>query len=259
MTAAYVDAASGVSGDMFLGALVDAGVDLGVLQRAVDRLGVDGLRLTAVTTRRNGVAATKVDVTYPVQDEVRGLREVLAIIVASGLAPDVAAAATSVFRRLAAAEAVVHGVSVDEVHFHEVGAADALADVVGTAAGLHELGVTRLFVGSVNVGSGTVACEHGVLPVPAPATARRRTKTAAMDNPATESASRGCTANHGSGMPAAPRAESFSPMGASSAHCRSGTRGEGPDLAFVGPVPFHGPARVWRGVRRRQTDRPQGW
>lgn len=172
MTAAYVDAASGVSGDMFLGALVDAGVDPGVLQRAVDRLGVDGLRLTAVTTRRNGVAATKVDVTYPVQDEVRGLREVLAIIVASGLAPDVAAAATSVFRRLAAAEAVVHGVSVDEVHFHEVGAADALADVVGTAAGLHELGVTRLFVGSVNVGSGTVACEHGVLPVPAPATAR---------------------------------------------------------------------------------------
>ena len=94
MTAAYVDAASGVSGDMFLGALVDAGVDPGVLQRAVDRLGVDGLRLTAVTTRRNGVAATKVDVTYPVQDEVRGLREVLAIIVASGLAPDVAAAAT---------------------------------------------------------------------------------------------------------------------------------------------------------------------
>ncbi len=172
MTIAYIDAASGVSGDMFLGALVDAGVSIRVLQAAVDRLGVAGLRLEAAETRRAGVRATKVDVTYPHQHEHRGLHDVLAIIAATGLPAEVLDAAGAVFRRLAVAEAAAHEVSVDEVHFHEVGAADALADVLGTVVGLHELGVERLLCGSVNVGSGSVECAHGTLPVPAPATAR---------------------------------------------------------------------------------------
>jgi uncharacterized protein (TIGR00299 family) protein len=168
---ACLDASSGISGDLFLGALVDAGVPLGILQSAVDGLGVEGLRLTAARTSRGGVAATKVDVTYPPQDEHRHLRQIVALIAGSSLDGAVKERAIAVFGRLAEVEAAVHGVDVEHVHFHEVGAADAIADVVGSVAGLHHLGAQRLLVGSINVGSGHVSCAHGVLAVPAPATA----------------------------------------------------------------------------------------
>ncbi len=170
MRVACLDAASGVSGDLFLGALVDAGVPLGVLQTAVDTLGVEGLRLTAAAASRDGVRATKVDVTYPPQDEHRHLRHIVSLIEAAALPSPVKEGAIAVFGRLAEVEAAVHGVSVDSVHFHEVGAADAIADVVGSVTGLHHLGAERLLVGSINVGSGEVLCDHGVLAVPAPAT-----------------------------------------------------------------------------------------
>lgn len=170
MRVACLDAASGVSGDLFLGALVDVGVPLGVLQSAVDGLGVEGLRLTATAASRDGVQATKVDVAYPPQDEHRHLRHIVSLIEAAALPRPVKESAIAVFRRLAAVEAAVHGVGIETVHFHEVGAADAIADVVGSVAGLHHLGVERLLVGSINVGSGEVLCDHGVLAVPAPAT-----------------------------------------------------------------------------------------
>lgn len=170
MRIAYLDAFSGVSGDLLLGALVDAGIPLETVQSAVDCLGVDGLRLTATKTKRAGIGATKVDVTYPLQHEHRRLHHVVSLIGASSLAEDVKGQAIAVFLRLAEVEAAVHGVQVEEVHFHEVGAADAIADVVGSVAGLHQLSVDALFVGSINVGSGRVQCAHGLLPVPAPAT-----------------------------------------------------------------------------------------
>ncbi len=170
MRVACLDAASGVSGDLFLGALVDAGVALDVLQSAVDGLGVEGLRLTATSTSRDGIAATKVDVVYPPQKEHRHLRRIVSLIESSPLPRPVRDDVIKVFRRLAEVEAAVHGVSVEAVHFHEVGAADAIADVVGSVTGLHHLGVERLLVGSINLGSGEVVCEHGVLAVPAPAT-----------------------------------------------------------------------------------------
>ena len=167
---ACLDAASGVSGDLLLGAVADAGIPVQSLQSAVDRLGVDGLRLTATRTTRAGVAATKVDVIHPPQREYRHLRDVVSLIEASSLAEEVKAGALAVFLRLAEVEAAVHGVPVEDVHFHEVGAADTLADVVGSVAGLSELGADALLIGSINVGSGQVHCAHGLLPVPAPAT-----------------------------------------------------------------------------------------
>ena len=170
MRVAYLDAASGVSGDLCLGALVDVGIPVEEIQDAVDLLGIDGLRIAATRTTRDGVAATKVDVTYPVQHEPRHLSRIVALIGESSLAESVKVKATAVFERLAVAEAAVHGVSVEEVHFHEVGAADALADIVGSVVGLGVLGVDALLVGSINVGSGQVRCAHGLLPVPAPAT-----------------------------------------------------------------------------------------
>jgi pyridinium-3,5-bisthiocarboxylic acid mononucleotide nickel chelatase len=168
---ACLDAGSGVSGDMLLGALVDAGLPLEDLQGAVDALGIEGLRLAAARTVRGGVMATKVDVTYPAQHQHRHLSDIVSLIGASALPEDVKDGSIAVFRRLGAAEAAVHKVDVDEVHFHEVGAADALADVVGSVYGIRRLGVEELLVGPVNVGSGHVICAHGVLPVPAPATA----------------------------------------------------------------------------------------
>ncbi|HSL95984.1 MAG TPA: LarC family nickel insertion protein [Thermoleophilia bacterium] len=171
MRVAYLDPSSGVSGDLLLGALVDVGVPLAVLQAAVDTLGGGGLSLKPATVLRHGVSGTRVDVTYPEQHEHRCLSDIVAMIAASGLPAGVRRQAIAVFTRLAEVEAAVHEVAVDEIHFHEVGAADALADVVGAVTGFDALAVERVLVGPVNVGSGRVTCAHGTLPVPAPATA----------------------------------------------------------------------------------------
>jgi uncharacterized protein (TIGR00299 family) protein len=170
MKIAYLDPFSGVSGDLFLGALVDAGVPVHELQSIIDSLGIRGLTLDSCDTLRNGIRATKVNVSYPPQHVHRHLRDIVCLIEAS-LAPEaVKERAIGVFLRLAEVEAAVHGVAIENIHFHEVGAADAIADVVGSVAGLSWLAVDQLQVGPVNVGSGRVVCAHGVLPVPAPAT-----------------------------------------------------------------------------------------
>lgn len=169
---AHLDPFSGVSGDMFLGALVDAGMPVGDLSEAIGSLGVPGLVVSADTVRRGGLAATKVTVTYPPQQTHRHLREIVTMIEEGDLPETVKADAISVFYKLGEAEASIHGVGLQKVHFHEVGAADAIADVVGTVWGLDALGAERVTVGSVNVGAGLVKCDHGTLPVPAPATLR---------------------------------------------------------------------------------------
>jgi uncharacterized protein (TIGR00299 family) protein len=156
----WLDAQAGASGDMLLGALVDAGVPLPVLQDAVDALGL-GIALTAAVVTRAGLGATKVDVHAPADDRAtRTWADVRALV--SGRP-------AAVFARLAEAEAAVHRVPVDEVHFHEVGAHDALADVVGVCAGIAHLGLTELHCSTVALGSGTTRGAHGPLPVPAPA------------------------------------------------------------------------------------------
>jgi uncharacterized protein (TIGR00299 family) protein len=170
MTLAFLDPYSGVSGDMLLGALVDSGLGVDALQQALTSLGVEGLRVTSNVVLRSGIGATKVEVEHPPQHEHRHLGHIVSLIEDSDLAGEVKERAVAVFLRLAEAEAAIHRIDVHQVHFHEAGAADAIADVVGTVFGLEQLGIDELLVGTVNVGAGMVHCAHGLLPVPAPAT-----------------------------------------------------------------------------------------
>jgi uncharacterized protein (TIGR00299 family) protein len=165
----WLDCGAGASGDMLLGALVDAGVPLETLQTAVDGLGVEPVRLTAAATTRGGLGACKVDVEAGDSGATRTWADVRTLLERAQLAERVRRTALDVFARLATAEGVVHRVPADEVHFHEVGALDALADVVGVAAGLHALGLSELAASTVSLGSGTTRGAHGPVPVPAPA------------------------------------------------------------------------------------------
>ncbi len=167
----YVDPFSGASGDMFLGALVDLGYPFSRLREDVSALGLPGLTLRRRRVTRAGLAATQVKVQAAGGQPHRGRREIRGLLRRARLEPEVRHRALEVFEALIQAEARIHRIAPDRVHLHEVGALDALADVVGTVSALHALGVEEIVAGPVNVGSGTVACEHGVLPVPAPATA----------------------------------------------------------------------------------------
>jgi uncharacterized protein (TIGR00299 family) protein len=167
---AWLDVTAGVAGDMLLGALVDAGADLGAVQRLVDLVLPDTVRLDAAEVRRAGLRAVQVKVTTVRDDHPhRPWREIRDRIAAAGLPGPVAESASAVFRRLAEVEATTHGEPVDEVEFHEVGAWDSIADVIGTCAALQLLGVDDIVATTLALGSGTVRTAHGVLPVPVPA------------------------------------------------------------------------------------------
>ncbi len=184
---AYLDCASGASGDMFLGALVDLGLPLGTLEAEVRKVPLTGYRLEARHVRRASLAATKVDVVIEGHDSSgergdnahehqhnrhRGLSDILSLLERGTLAPAVASRCATLFSRLAETEAAVHGVSANEVHFHEVGAVDSIVDIVGAVAGLEALGVERFVASPLNVGTGTVTMDHGTFAVPPPATNR---------------------------------------------------------------------------------------
>lgn len=165
----WLDCSAGISGDMLLGALVDAGVPLPVLQAAVDAVGVEPVTLQVSDVVRAGIGACKVDVQVADDATGRSWSDVRGLLEAAALDEPVRALALDVFARLATAEAAVHRVAVDDVHFHEVGALDAIADVVGCAAGLVHLGLTSVTASPVTLGSGTTRGAHGPLPVPPPA------------------------------------------------------------------------------------------
>ena len=169
MTLLWVDASAGASGDMLLGALVSAGGDLAVVQAAVDTMGVEPIRLVARRVTRAGLAALKVDVEVAASEVRRTWPDVRALLTAAALPRPVRDRALDVFGRLAVAEAAAHGVDVDDVHFHEVGALDSLADVVGVCAALDHLGITDVQCCPIALGSGAVVAAHGLLPVPGPA------------------------------------------------------------------------------------------
>jgi pyridinium-3,5-bisthiocarboxylic acid mononucleotide nickel chelatase len=216
MRIGYLECFSGISGDMFLGALVDAGVPLRVLEEATAALNV-GARLEARKVMRGGISATKVDVltgdatteephehshghahghdqershshshsqehehahsheqghehTHELLVEYRSLSTILGVIAAASLSDTVKARASRAFQLLGEAEAAIHAIPVEKVHFHEVGAVDTIVDLVCAAAGVEALGTERWMAAPLNVGSGTVECAHGTLPVPAPAT-----------------------------------------------------------------------------------------
>jgi len=171
MTLAYFDSFSGISGDMTLGALVDAGLPIEVLRSELAKLGLPGYTLTSEKVKRSGLAATKVHVVLEEKEQpARHLSGIQRIISGSSLSPVVKTKSQSIFQRLAEVEAKVHGTTPEKVHFHEVGAVDALVDIVGSVIGLEHLGITEIIGSPLNVGSGTVHSAHGKLPVPAPAT-----------------------------------------------------------------------------------------
>jgi uncharacterized protein (TIGR00299 family) protein len=169
---AYLDCASGAAGDMLLGALVDLGLPVEELQGELAKLRLGGWHLEARKVHRAGLHATKVDVVTDGHVHGRRLGDILELIDRSTLDGAVKERSSALFRRLADAEASVHGTGADEVHFHEVGAVDAIVDVVGGVVGLGWLRVARVVASPLNVGTGTVAMQHGVYPVPPPATAR---------------------------------------------------------------------------------------
>ncbi len=171
MKSAYLDAFSGLSGDMLIGALIDAGADPVALERAVAALGLSGYRIAVGRRDLSGIAAVKFDVEVTEPQPERHLGEIRAMIERAGLAPRAERAALAVFAALAEAEAKVHRTTPEEVHFHEVGAVDSIIDIVGAAWALDQLGVAELIVSPLPAGAGFVRSRHGVIPVPAPATA----------------------------------------------------------------------------------------
>ena len=170
---AWIDASAGVAGDMLLGALIDAGADLTVVQEAVDAVVPGSVRLTVANVMRCGQRATKLTVEVLTKDlPHRRWATIRESLQAASLASPVRDRALATFARLAEAEAEAHGIPAEDVHFHEVGALDSIADVVGVAAALADLDVTSVSAGTVAVGSGRVRAAHGELPVPVPAVVR---------------------------------------------------------------------------------------
>ena len=171
MKLAYFDCFSGISVDMTLGALVDAGCDLEHLRSELQGLQVPGWELTAEKVWKNGMAATHIQVNTEDQTKHRSLSAIQQLLKNSQLAPEVRDWSIAIFQKLGEAEARVHDVPIEKIHFHEVGAVDAIVDIVGACIGFQALGIEKFACSPLNVGGGTVKMAHGTLPVPAPATA----------------------------------------------------------------------------------------
>jgi len=167
---AYLDCFSGISGDMLLGALIDAGLSLDELRADLSRLPLSGYEVTAERVTKCGIRGTQVQVKAEDAQAHRGLSDILEVIRQAGLSPAVSRPAEQTFRRLAEAEARVHDTRVDDVHFHEIGAVDAIVDIVGAFCGLQRLGIQEVHASPLPLGGGWVETAHGRLPVPAPAT-----------------------------------------------------------------------------------------
>lgn len=171
MRLAYLDCASGISGDMTLGALVDAGADLGAISDGVASLGLPGVHIVASEVKKKGFRATQITIEHEPEHKHRHLHHITDMIDAGALTPPQKELAKRIFRLLGEAEAKVHGTTIRKVHFHEVGAIDSIADIVGAAIGFNLLGVERVVCSPIPTGRGFIEIAHGRVSVPAPATA----------------------------------------------------------------------------------------
>ena len=172
MRTLYLDCFAGVSGNMFVGALLDLGVPEEQLRKELAKLPIDGYDLSIKKVTKLGIQATYFNVKlgwFP--RKYRYLPDILELINHAPLDEQIKVKSNHVFYRLAEAEAKVHGIAVDKVHFHEIGAIDTIVDIVGTVFGLHFLGIEQIFASKLYTGKGFVKCSHGVMPIPAPATA----------------------------------------------------------------------------------------
>lgn len=169
----YYDCFAGISGDMNLGAMIDLGVDADYLENELRKLNIEGFHLEITKDLRRGISGTKAEVIVenPDNEKHRHLRHVEEIINNSTLSETVKANSLKIFKLIAFAEAKVHSIAVERVHFHEVGALDSIADIVGAAICLDFLKVDKVLSSPIQLGGGTVKCAHGIMPVPAPATA----------------------------------------------------------------------------------------
>jgi pyridinium-3,5-bisthiocarboxylic acid mononucleotide nickel chelatase len=172
MTIAILEPFSGISGDMTLGALVDLGLSQEWLHALPARIGLDGIRTRIERVQRAGIACAKVEFDIPSQPHGRHLRQIREIVQRSDAPERVKARADEAFTAIATVEASIHGVPIERVHLHEVGAVDAILDVVGSIWGFEVLGVSEVYCGAISTGDGTIRSAHGTLPVPAPATLR---------------------------------------------------------------------------------------
>ncbi len=166
---AYADCFSGISGDMLLGALLHAGLDEDFLRSELGKLGLDDLILHVELSSRQSISCRKISISQGRRQDLRTLPAIVKILDQSTLDLEICKKSCAVFRALAEAEAKVHGIPVDRVHFHEIGALDTIVDIVGAIIGLHYLGITRLISSPLPLGNGFVQCSHGRLPLPAPA------------------------------------------------------------------------------------------
>lgn len=171
MKVAYFDCFSGISGDMLVGALLDAGLDFHQLQEEIAKLGLPNVSIQCSNLVKQNIAATKFDVMYEDQKHHRHLKDLNALVENTGIDSEIQRKAKEVFLKIAEAEAKIHGMPVEKVHFHEVGAVDTIVDVVAAMVGLRLMGIEKVFCSTLNVGSGFVTFSHGKFPVPAPATA----------------------------------------------------------------------------------------
>jgi len=184
MKIAYADCFSGVSGDMFLASLLDAGLPIEVLREGIDALDLpEKIELKLTETHKGALRASDLEVIVPHSHNHRHLSDILSIINGSRLNDNVKQTASRIFTMVAEAEARVHGEPVEHIHFHEVGALDSIVDVIGAAIGLDALGIQKLYASPLPYGSGTVESAHGLLPLPAPATLEILTKANAPLSP----------------------------------------------------------------------------
>ena len=242
MKICYFDAFSGISGDMTVGSLVDAGADGGAIAETLRSLGTNA-EFRFEKTKRRGIAATKFHVDGGESRTHRHLPHILKMIDQAALPDRAKRNASRVFERLGEAEASVHGVPVEKVHFHEVGAADSIADIVGACLGLELLGVDEVYCSAINTGSGTVNTEHGLLPVPAPATAALLAgKPVYATGPAKE-----LTTPTGAAI-ASTLAREFGPLPAMTVAATGYGAGEH-DFPEQAECP---PRSIWRGSQRRR-------
>ena len=168
---AYLDCHSGISGDMFLGAMLDAGFPLETLRQALASLPVSGYELKLEQFQDKGIRGSRFDVVLAEQEQpARHFSDIVALLQAATLSPSARERAIAMFRCIAEAESVVHGSSLEEVHFHEVGAIDAIVDIVGASLAVETPGIETLYASALPLSSGHVRTAHGLLPVPAPAT-----------------------------------------------------------------------------------------
>ncbi|MDP3026029.1 MAG: nickel pincer cofactor biosynthesis protein LarC [candidate division Zixibacteria bacterium] len=170
MKISYFDCFSGIAGDMIIGALLDAGLEISALKKELKKLPLTGYQIKAFKTEKKGIKGTKFEVKAPEEKIHRNLKDIFKIIDKSSLDKKIRDDSKKIFRRLAEAEAKVHGVSVDKIHFHEVGGVDAIIDIVGAVIGLDILKVDKIYSSPLSFGKGYVKFSHGKFPVPAPAT-----------------------------------------------------------------------------------------